>query len=112
MESADLIACLSHMVTFTAREVQPMSSRHPAIVHWSEIEEREPWIYPAHDEPMARGANYGWHFGFGKLGIHNERLEPSRRTSFPHAESAEEEFVYVIEGRRTSASTATSTAWR
>jgi uncharacterized cupin superfamily protein len=32
-------------------------------------------------------------FGFNKLGIHNERLAPGRRTSFPHAESAVEEFV-------------------
>ncbi len=75
-----------------------MSDRHPAIVHWSEIEAKEAWMYPGHDEPMVRGANYGRHFGFNKLGIHNERLEPGRRTSFPHAESAEEEFVYVIEG--------------
>jgi len=75
-----------------------MSARHPAIVHWSEIEEEQAWIYSGHAEPMSRGSNYGRHFGFNKLGIHNERLEPGRRTSFPHAESAEEEFVYVIEG--------------
>ena len=47
---------------------------------------------------MSLGANYRRHFGFGKLGIHHERLMPGRRTSFPHAESAEEEFVYVIAG--------------
>lgn len=75
-----------------------MAERHPAIVHWSEIEAKEAWSYPGHDEPMARGANYGGHFGFKKLGIHNQRIEPGLRTSFPHAESDEEEFVYVIEG--------------
>ncbi len=36
--------------------------------------------------------------GLTKLGIHHELLPPGRRTSFPHAESAAEEFVYVIEG--------------
>lgn len=74
------------------------SSRHPAIVHWSEIEDPEPSVYSGHDEPMGLGANYRRHFGFGKIGVHHERLPPGRRLSFPHAESAEEEFVYVIEG--------------
>lgn len=75
-----------------------MTERHPAIVHFSEIEDAEPWIYPGHDEPMSLGANYRKHFGFHKIGIHYERLMPGRRTSFPHAESDEEEFVYVIAG--------------
>jgi uncharacterized cupin superfamily protein len=33
-----------------------------------------------------------------QLGIHHETLKPGRRTSWPHAEADEEEFVYVIEG--------------
>lgn len=74
------------------------TTRHPAIVHFSEIEDAEPWIYPGHDEPMSRGANYRKHFGFKKIGIHYERLMPGRRASFPHAESAEEEFVFVVAG--------------
>lgn len=36
--------------------------------------------------------------GLGRIGIHHERLPPGRRTSYPHAESDEEEFVYVLEG--------------
>ena len=75
-----------------------MTDRHPAIVHFSEIEDKEPWVYPGHDEPMSRGANYRKHFGFTRIGIHYERLSPGRRTSFPHAESAEEEFVFVVAG--------------
>ena len=71
---------------------------HEAIVHWSAIEKREPWIYPNTDEPMAFNAPLGRHFGFGKLGIHHERLPTGRRLSLPHAESAEEEFVFVLEG--------------
>lgn len=47
---------------------------------------------------MCIGAPFGRHFGLTRLGIHHERLLPGRRTSYPHAESAEEEFVYVIEG--------------
>jgi uncharacterized cupin superfamily protein len=75
-----------------------MSSRHPAIVHFSEIEDPESWSYPGSEELMSRGANYRRHFDFKKIGVHNQRLEPGQRTSFPHAESDEEEFVYVIEG--------------
>ena len=68
------------------------------IAHWSEIERPGDWHYEGDDEPMSIGAPFGRHFGLTKLGIHHERLPPGRRTSFPHAESAEEEFVYVIEG--------------
>jgi uncharacterized cupin superfamily protein len=36
--------------------------------------------------------------GLVRLGINLQRLPPGRRSSWPHAESDEEEFVYVIEG--------------
>ena len=68
------------------------------IAHWSEIERPDDWHYDQDDELMSIGAPFGGAFGLTKLGIHHERLPPGRRTSFPHAESAEEEFVYVIEG--------------
>ena len=68
------------------------------IAHWSEIEKPEAWHYDQDDELMGTGAAFGRFFGLTKLGVHHERLPPGRRTSFPHAESAEEEFVYVIEG--------------
>lgn len=72
-------------------------SRPPEIVRWEDLEGPE-WTYRGSDEPMCRDADYGSHFGFRTLGIHHVRLEPGRRASFPHAESAEDEFVYVIAG--------------
>lgn len=36
--------------------------------------------------------------GFQRLGIHRLTLKPGERTSLPHAESHEEEFVYVLSG--------------
>ena len=69
-----------------------------AIVHWSDIEAPQPWQYDQHDEAMGYNAAFGHHFGLKRLGIHHQRLLPGRRTSFPHAESAEDEFVYVIAG--------------
>jgi uncharacterized cupin superfamily protein len=74
------------------------AARHPAIIHWREIEHPQAWQYPRSDEPMGHGAAFGRHFGLTRLGINHVRLLPGRRTSFPHAESAEEEFVYVIAG--------------
>ena len=73
-------------------------TRHPAITHWSEIEAAEPWGYAQHDEKMGLNAALGAHFGLKRLGIHHHRLLPGRRTSFPHAESVEDEFVQVLAG--------------
>jgi uncharacterized cupin superfamily protein len=72
--------------------------RHPAIIHWSGLESPLAWQYDAHDEPMGLNAAFGAHFGLCRIGIHHQRLLPGRRTSFPHAESTEDEFVYVISG--------------
>jgi uncharacterized cupin superfamily protein len=44
------------------------------------------------DSDLSRGA------GFKKLGIHHVRVPPGQQTSLPHAESLEEEFVFVISG--------------
>ena len=72
--------------------------RPSCIAHWREIERPDDRHYDGDDELMSIGAPFGSAFGLTKLGIHHERLPPGRRTSFPHAESAEDEFVYVIEG--------------
>ncbi len=67
-------------------------------MHWTQIEQADDSHYEGDDELMSIGARFGRHFGLARLGIHHERLLPGRRTSYPHAESAEEEFVYVIAG--------------
>ena len=74
------------------------TDRPSCIAHWTEIEGPDDRHYKGDDELMAIGAPFARHFGLGRLGIHHERLLPGRRTSYPHAESLEEEFVYVIEG--------------
>ena len=76
-----------------------MSPRHPAISHWRDIENTDPGNFLGTQEPMSFGAALGEHLGLKTLGIHHMRLLPGRRTSLPHAESHEEEFVYVIAGR-------------
>ena len=68
------------------------------IVHWTKIERADRPHYSGDDERMGLDASLGEHFGLARLGIHHVRLPPGRRTSYPHAESVEEEFVFVIDG--------------
>src|SRR5476651_2564140 len=76
-----------------------MSKERPDFIrHWTELEGPDDGSYPGDDELMSIGAPLGKSLGLTRIGIHHERLPPGRRTSYPHAESAEEEFVYVIEG--------------
>lgn len=72
--------------------------RSACIAHWSEVEGPDDGGYPGRDERMSINAPIGDRLGLTRIGIHHERLPPGRRTSLPHAESAEEEFVFVLEG--------------
>jgi len=74
-----------------------MPNRPPFIVSSSEIPERR-HRYPNSEEEMAPSRPIGRAAGLLKVGIHLVRVPPGTRTSFPHAESAEEEFVYVVDG--------------
>jgi uncharacterized cupin superfamily protein len=75
-----------------------MSGKHPAILHWRDAEDTDPGDFAGTSEPMSFGAALGERLGLKTIGIHHMRLLPGRRTSLPHAESHEEEFVYVIAG--------------
>jgi uncharacterized cupin superfamily protein len=75
-----------------------MSERHPAIVHWAEVEGNDPGHFQGTTEPMSLDAPLSEQLGLRTIGIHHMRVPPGRRTSLPHAESHEEEFVYVISG--------------
>jgi uncharacterized cupin superfamily protein len=75
-----------------------MQSRPDFIAHWSELESKEPFSYDGDAEKMGYDASLGRKLGLTRIGIHHVRLPPGTRTSYPHAESVEEEFVFVIEG--------------
>ncbi len=60
--------------------------RHPCIKHWSELQEKEPRYYSGSQEPLSIGCALGHYFGFARIGIHHEIVEPGHRTSWPHAE--------------------------
>jgi uncharacterized cupin superfamily protein/GNAT superfamily N-acetyltransferase len=80
------------------RRLRPRT-RHPCIRNYAAITlpDREN-SYPGSDERLSIGAPFSKALGLRKLGIHHELLPPGRRTSWPHAEADEEEFVYVLEG--------------
>jgi uncharacterized cupin superfamily protein len=73
-------------------------TRPDCIRHWTEIQDADDAAYPGSAELLSIGSAFGRAFGFSRIGIHHELLPPGRRTSWPHAESTEEEFVYVLDG--------------
>lgn len=73
------------------------TKRPDFVVHWKDIQ-REPGSYPGSQEKLGIHSKFGRHFGLARIGVHHEVLPPGRRTSWPHAERDEEEFVMVLEG--------------
>ncbi len=74
-----------------------MPERPPFIIRTEDVVE-EPGQYPDSDEIQSYGRAIGQFAGLLRIGLHIERVPPGHRTSYPHAEENEEEFVYVIEG--------------
>jgi uncharacterized cupin superfamily protein len=74
-----------------------MRSPPSFIVTTGELPERS-HVYPQSAEEMGPVRSAGSAAGLVRLGISLQRLPPGKRSSWPHAESDEEEFVYVIEG--------------
>jgi uncharacterized cupin superfamily protein len=76
----------------------PMASTRPPFILSSRDVAEEPGKYPKSDEVLSFGRAIGKAAGLVRLGLHLERVPPGHRTSYPHAEEDEEEFVYVLEG--------------
>ena len=75
----------------------PMNTS-PYIKHWRALQSADDAHYPGSDELLSIGSPFGRAFGFKRVAIHHTVLPPGRRTSWPHAEKTEDEFIYVIEG--------------
>src|SRR5215472_2720628 len=72
-------------------------SRPPFIISTADVPERT-HRYPNSEEPMGPARAIGRAAGLLKIGLHVQRVLPGHRISWPHAESLEEEFVYVLDG--------------
>ena len=73
-------------------------NRPSNVKHWSALQDADDSTYPGDDEKLSIGSNFAKALGLFRLGVSHELLPPGRRTSWPHAELSEDEFVYVIEG--------------
>ncbi len=74
-----------------------MTTRPPFIISTNTLPEYR-HVYPQSTEEMGPVRSAGSAAGLVRIGINLQRLLPGTRSSWPHAESDEEEFVYVIEG--------------
>jgi uncharacterized cupin superfamily protein len=72
-------------------------SRPPFFVRAADVPEIE-HQYPNSDEKMAPRRAIGRAAGLQRIGVNLVRVAPGTRTSYPHAEEDEEEFVYVVDG--------------
>lgn len=83
----------------TGKAVPRAPARRPAfIANWRDILEDKAGRYPGSEEEHGLDALFGRRARFARIGIHFEVLKPGRRTSWPHAERDEEEYVYVVSG--------------
>lgn len=56
------------------------------------------FTYPGDTETFGRGAALAKTQGLKRIAVNYEILEPGDRSSWPHAHSVEEEFVFILEG--------------
>ena len=68
------------------------------VWHWKDILEKDEGGYPGTTERHAIDAKFGRRARFSRIGVHFEVLPTGRRTSWPHAERDEEEWLYVVSG--------------
>lgn len=73
-------------------------NRPANVVHWRDLQGPDTDTYPGDDEKLAISSPLAQALGLFRLGITHESLLPGRRTSYPHAEYSEDEFVFVLEG--------------
>src|SRR5712692_5928473 len=71
--------------------------RPPFVIRATDVPETQ-HQYPNSDEKMASSRAVGYAAGLQRIGVHLVRVAPGTRTSYPHAEEDEEEFVYVVDG--------------
>jgi uncharacterized cupin superfamily protein len=72
-------------------------ARPPFLVSPADVPETD-HTYPDSEERLAFGRPIGRAAGLERVGLNVVRVPPGRRTSYPHAEGDEEEFVDVLEG--------------
>lgn len=75
-----------------------MKKRPEFIKHCEELRTNQSFSYPGDSETFGTGAALGRAFGLKRVAINYEVLAPGDRSSWPHAHSEEEEFIFILEG--------------
>jgi uncharacterized cupin superfamily protein len=75
----------------------PMRERPPFVRNVTEFK-LTGMKYPGDQEEMSLGATLSRSLGLSRIGVNYEILKPGTRTSWPHAEEVEEEFIFVLAG--------------
>lgn len=81
----------------TRRDSPVRSPRPPFVAHYSD--RLAPFPNPQHTNHGGQSSRMGAALGLTRIGINYDIVAPGNRTSRPHAESHEEEFVLVLRGR-------------
>ncbi|MFN3696614.1 MAG: cupin domain-containing protein [Pseudobdellovibrio sp.] len=68
------------------------------IKNINELISNESFSYPGDAETFGIGAAVGRKLGLSRIGINYEILRPGDRSSWPHAHSHDEEFIFILEG--------------
>jgi len=80
-------------------KVSRKRGKHEHIVHWRDILSKKANRYPKSTEDQTYPARFGRRARFSRIGVHLDLLKPGRRSSYPHAERDEDEYVYVASGK-------------
>lgn len=75
-----------------------MKTRPSFIKNCEELRTNQSFSYPGDTETFGTGAALGRIFGLKRVAINYEVLAPGDRSSWPHAHSVEEEFIFILEG--------------
>lgn len=70
----------------------------PLLIRSTDEVPEQTHVYPQSTEPMGPVRRLGKAAGLQRIGVNVQRLPSGSRSSWPHAEENEEEFVYVIQG--------------
>jgi uncharacterized cupin superfamily protein len=74
-------------------------NRPDFIKHVTEMIVNQSFSYPNDTETFGIGAAMGRKLGLSRIGINYEILRPGDRSSWPHAHSHDEEFIFILEGK-------------
>lgn len=77
---------------------QRMPTPRPEFIRHVSEAPSTTWRYEQDSELMGIRQDLGRLAGLQRIGLNVQTLPPGRRTSFPHAEENEEEFVFVLRG--------------